>query len=130
MQDLSQQHREMMYRLFEQVWSKGNVDAADTFYAQGAYLEGLKQFARNLFSAFPDWHVTINDMVIEGDKVAVYWTGRGTHQGEWEGIAPTGRNISVDGIDIEYLSEGKIKNEEGLVDMMGMVQQLTVQTSG
>jgi predicted ester cyclase len=130
MQDSSQHHREMMTRLFEEVWSKGNAEAADEFYAAGDYLEGLKQFARNLYSAFPDWHVTINDMVTEGDKVAVYWTGRGTHQGEWQGIAPTGRNISVNGIDIEYLSEGKIVNEEGVTDMMGMMSQLTDQTSG
>ncbi len=129
MGDFSQRHRQMMARLFEEVWGKGNAEAADEFYAAGDYLDGLKQVARKLYSAFPDWHVTINDMVIEGDKIAVYWTGRGTHQGKWQGIAPTGRHVSVDGIDIEYLSEGKIVNEEGVIDMMGMMRQLTDQTS-
>ena len=83
----------MMVRLFDEVWTKGNAEAAGEFYAAGDYLEGLKQVARDLFRAFPDYHVTINDMVVEGNKVAVYWTGRGTHQGEWQGIAPTGRQI-------------------------------------
>jgi predicted ester cyclase len=118
-------HREMMVRLFDEVWTKGNAEAASEFYAAGDDLEALKQVARDLFRAFPDYHVTINDMVVEGDKVAVYWTGRGTHQGEWQGIAPTGRQISVDGVDIEYLSDGKIVNEEGIIDMMSMMRQLT-----
>jgi predicted ester cyclase len=118
-------HREMIVRLFDEVWTKGNAEAAGEFYAAGDDLEALKQVARDLFRAFPDYHVTINDMVVEGDKVAVYWTGRGTHQGEWQGIAPTGRQISVDGVDIEYLSDGKIVNEEGIIDMMSMMRQLT-----
>jgi predicted ester cyclase len=118
-------HREMMVRLFDEVWTKGNAEAAGEFYAAGDDLEALKQVARDLFRAFPDYHVTINDMVVEGDKVAVYWTGRGTHEGEWQGIAPTGRQISVDGVDIEYLSDGKIVNEEGIIDMMSMMRQLT-----
>lgn len=125
MEDLSQDHREMMARLFDEVWTKGNAEAADEFYAAGDHLESLKQIARELYRAFPDYHVTINDMVVEGNKIAVYWTGRGTHQGEWQGIAPTGRHISVDGIDIEYLSDGKIVNEEGIIDMIGMMRQLT-----
>ena len=127
MKDIPRDHREMMVRLFDEVWTKGNVEAAGEFYAAGDYLEGLKQVARDLFRAFPDYHVTINDMVVEGDKVAVYWTGRGTHQGEWQGITPTGRQISVDGVDIEYLSDGKIVNEEGVIDMMSMMQQLTAE---
>jgi predicted ester cyclase len=125
LQDTSRDHREMLVRLFDEVWTKGNAEAAGEFYAAGDDLEALKQVARDLFRAFPDYHVTINDMVVEGDKVAVYWTGRGTHQGEWQGIAPTGRQISVDGVDIEYLSDGKIVNEEGIIDMMSMMRQLT-----
>src|SRR6478609_8892936 len=107
MENRSQDYKEMMNRLFEEVWGKGNADAADEFYAPGDYLEGLKQVARELYAAFPDYHVTINDMLVEGDKIAVYWTGRGTHRGEWQGIAPTGRQVSVEGMDIEYMSEGK-----------------------
>jgi predicted ester cyclase len=125
LQDTSRDHREMLVRLFDEVWTKGNAEAAGEFYAAGDDLEALKQVARDLFRAFPDYHVTINDMVVEGDKVAVYWTGRGTHEGEWQGIAPTGRQISVDGVDIEYLSDGKIVNEEGIIDMMSMMRQLT-----
>src|SRR6476620_5058910 len=128
MEDRSQDHREMMARLFDEVWSKGNSDAADEFYAQGDYLEDLKHVAHALFAAFPDYHVTINDMVVEGDKIAVYWTGRGTHLGEWQGIAATGRQVSVEGMDIEYVSEGKIVSEEGVIDMGSMMRQLTAET--
>ena len=125
MEELNKEHKQMMIELFEQVWGKGDIEAADKFYAPGDTLQGIKQFGRKLYASFPDWQVTINDMVAEGDKIVVYWTGRGTHQGEWQGVAPTGRYISVSGMDIEYLSGGRIVNEEGIVDMMEMMGQLT-----
>ena len=125
MEDLNKEHKQMMVELFEQVWCKGDIEAADKFYAPGDILEGIKQFGRKLYASFPDWQVTINEMVAEDDKIVVYWTGRGTHQGEWQGVAPTGRYISVSGMDIEHLSRGKIVNEDGIVDMMEMMGQLT-----
>jgi predicted ester cyclase len=66
--------------LFRDVWS-GDVAAADRYYAPGGLRDGLKEFAFALYRAVPDWRVTIDDMVAEGDKVAVRWNGRGTHLG-------------------------------------------------
>jgi predicted ester cyclase len=110
-------------RLFEEVWV-GDVAAADRFYAPGPQLDGLKEFAAALYVAIPDWRVTIDDLVSEDDKVAVRWTGRGTHLGERQGRPPTGRQITTTGIDIERFSEGKIVQEDGEVDMLGFLRQL------
>jgi predicted ester cyclase len=112
-------------RLFEEVWV-GDVAAADRFYAPGPQLDGLKEFAAALYVAIPDWRVTIDDMVSEDDKVAVRWTGRGTHLGEWQGRPPTGRRVTTTGIDIERLADSKIVQEDGEVDMLGFLRQLGV----
>ena len=109
--------------LFADVWT-GDVAAADRYYAPGSLLDGLKEFASDLYQAVPDWRVTIDDMVAEGDKVAVRWTGRGTHLGEWNGLAATGRTVMTTGIDIERMSDGLIVEEDGQVDMAGFLRQL------
>jgi len=58
-------------------------------------LEQLKQYAHTFFAAFPDISITINDMVAEGDKVAVLVNWKATHQGEYMGIPPTGKKIDI-----------------------------------
>lgn len=89
-------------------------------------LEGLKQIISGLLHAFPDLHLTIHDMVAEGDKVVarVRWTG--THQGEYRGIAPTGNQVTFTAITIYRILGGKVVEiwEEG--DMLGLMQQLGV----
>jgi predicted ester cyclase len=89
-------------RLFsEEFWNKGNMAAVDELMTANAkiFLPGrgqvglndLKAFADSLRGAFPDWYTTTNEMVAEEKKVAERWTGRGTHRGKFQGIAPTGR---------------------------------------
>jgi predicted ester cyclase len=116
-------NKDVIRRLFADVWT-GDVAAADRYYAPGALRDGLKQFASELYDAVPDWRVTIEDLVAEGDKVVVRWTGRGTHLGEWDGSPPTGRSVTTTGIDIERLVDGLIVEEDGQVDMLGFLRQL------
>ena len=66
-------------------------------------------------------------MVTEGDKVAVRWTWRGTHTGEFWGIPPTGNEVAITGISILHVVGGKIVEEWGEVDNMGLMAQLGVE---
>ena len=75
-------------------------------------------------AAFEDGMVTIDDMIAEGDLVVTRWTGRGTHTGELMGIAPTGKEVTVSGITIARLANGKIAEEWELMDALGMMVQL------
>ena len=120
---LAEENKATIRRLFEEVWV-GDVAAADRFYAPGPQLDDLKEFAAALYAAIPDWRVTIDDIVAEDDKVAVRWTGRGTHLGEWQGRPPTGRQVTTTGIDFERFADGKIVQEDGEVDMLGFLRQL------
>ena len=85
---------------------------------------GVKQDFTMHYTAFPDWQITIDDMIAEGDNVVIVTTERGRHQGEWLGIAPTGQQVTVQGVTIFRIADGKIAEAWGLADRAGMWQQL------
>ena len=83
-----------------------------------------KQFMSAFYSAFPDVHFTLDDIVVEGDKVATRWTMTGTHKGEIEGISPTNKKITIRGISIERVVGGKFVETWERYDSQGFMQQL------
>jgi steroid delta-isomerase-like uncharacterized protein len=83
-----------------------------------------KQFYAAFWSAFPDLSAKIEEMVAEGDKVAIPVINTGTHKGEFQGIPSTGKNVSFGGRDFLTLSDGKIVEQRASVDMMGLMQQI------
>ena len=89
-------------------------------------LQGLKQLIRGQRAAFPDVRTTIEDLVAEGDTVVKRFTVRGTHTGDFNGIPPTGKQFTLEGIDILRLVDGKIQEIWIGYDMLGMLQQLGV----
>ena len=76
------------------------------------------------FTAFPDMHVTIEDQIAEGDKVASRLTVSGTHKGDFMGMAPTGKQMMITGIDIVHIKDGKAVERWGNLDDLGLMQQL------
>lgn len=89
-------------------------------------LAGAQQVSAALLSAFPDWQARIEDLVAEGDQVAVRWTYTGTHQGDFRGIPPTGRRITIGSIDLYRIAEGKIAEGWASFDSLTLMQQLGV----
>jgi steroid delta-isomerase-like uncharacterized protein len=85
---------------------------------------GRKQFIAAVINAFPDIHHNILDVVAEGDKVAVRFTITGTPKGEYQGIPPTGKEVSIDCINFLTVLDGKIVEEWSNSDMMGLMQQI------
>jgi predicted ester cyclase len=86
--------------------------------------DGVKRFFSMFRDAFPDVTVEIDELVADGDRVAVATTFTGTHQGELMGMAPTGRRVSVTGIDIVRVHDGAIVEHRGLTDIVGLMRQL------
>jgi predicted ester cyclase len=80
-------------------------------------------------AAFPDRRFIVEDMIGEGDKVSARFTMRGTHKGEFRGIAPSGTELTMTGIDMIRISEGKLVEDRVEVDQLGMMQQLGAETS-
>jgi steroid delta-isomerase-like uncharacterized protein len=87
---------------------------------------GLEQVLTAFRSAFPDWRDTIDDMVAEGEHVVVRLTGTGTHQADFMGIPPTGKQVTLSGMALYRLRDGKIVEDRVQLDMLGMLQQLGV----
>jgi len=85
-----------------------------------------KQFVSTFFDAFPDLNVTLEDEVVEGEKALARWTIGGTPQGELMGIAPTKRQIELQGITVHRIEGGRIAEEWERYDNLGMMQQLGV----
>jgi steroid delta-isomerase-like uncharacterized protein len=129
-----EENKAVVRRLVEEFWNQGNTAAADELMTADATIilpgrgqvskENFKAFAVTLRGAFPDWHTTLEEMIAEDDQVAERWTGRGTHQGEFQGIAPTGRQVTVPGFVFYRLASGKITEFRGLFDGLSMLQQL------
>jgi steroid delta-isomerase-like uncharacterized protein len=112
-------------RLWDEVWNRGDLAVADAIFDE-AYAGHEKAFVSLIRAAFPDSHHAIEDLIAEGDRVVTRFIWSGTHHGEFEGIPPTGRRISVGGIWIHRLEDGRIVEgrDWGQVDWLGLLRQL------
>jgi steroid delta-isomerase-like uncharacterized protein len=126
-----EENKDLVYRFVERFWNNGDTSAIGELMAADAIIDSpvrdtgqLKEFNRMMRTAFPDWHSTPEELVAEGDKVVERWTGRGTHRGEFQGIAPTGRRVEVPGVVFYRIAGGKIVEFRGSFDALGMLQQL------
>ena len=87
-------------------------------------LKAMKAFAHEFRTGFPDFHDTIDLQLAEGDLVATRFTSQGTHTGPFQGMAPTGKQLSWTGMVIDRVKDGRIVESWGNWDMLGMLQQL------
>ncbi len=120
---------------FVDAFNRGDLAAIDQFIADD-YVDhsrpgpggpaGVRQFYTMMHAAFPDISVTIEDAIAEGDKVAVRFTVRGTHQGELMGIPASGRSVTLTGIDINRFANGRLVERWANQDDLGFMQQLGV----
>jgi len=116
--DEEQKNKALVRWWWEEVWLKGNVAATDEFMAPN-YVdhpnlpglppgpEGMKQALTYYHSASPELEATIDDIFAAGDRVALRWSARGTHLGEWLDVPPTGHHFTMSGITIYRIAEGK-----------------------
>ena len=135
---MSEQNKAIVRRLFTELWNNGNLSVADEIFAPnyahfdpstpdfGRGPDGEKKRASLYRNAFPDIHLTIEEVIAEGETVMTRWSCRGTHKGELNGIAPTGKQFTISGMTVARVSNGKIA--EGYVnwDAQGLMQQLGV----
>jgi predicted ester cyclase len=127
-------NKALVNRFVDEFWGGSNESAADTLMAEGVTIlvnndvvndiDTLKEFARTLRRAFPDWRSRVEEMVAQDDRVAERWTGLGTHKGGFQGIQPTGRQVAVPGTVFYRIVAGKIVEFRGQFDRMSMMEQL------
>src|SRR5919112_1782573 len=134
-----EENKAIFRRYVEEIPNQGNLEFADEIFDRyiahqpdGSTLvrgpQDVKRFTREFLSAFPDLHVSIEDQIAEGDKVVSHFTIRGTHQGEFRGMAPTGKQIALTGVTtFRFSPEGKVVETWDSYDQLSLMRQSTEQ---
>jgi steroid delta-isomerase-like uncharacterized protein len=131
----AEQNKRLVRRFVEEFENGGNEPVADELLADrfvdhspfpgvAPDRDGVKRLFAGLRTSFPDLRAEIHDLLAEADRVATRKTFRGTHRGEFLGMAPTGRAISFDVVDFVRIENGRIAEHWNVVDLMGLLQQL------
>jgi steroid delta-isomerase-like uncharacterized protein len=137
--NIQERNKNQFQRLYDEVINTGDLERANVYITPDRPdnnpdlppemtrdREGFKLFFRMFRAAFPDQHFDIDFMVAEGDKVVAYGTVEGTHRGDFLGLAATGKSFKVRNIDVcRFNTEGLIAEHWGLVDLAGMMRQLS-----
>src|SRR4051794_25073480 len=135
---MSEANKAIVRRLIDEIQNVHDLARIDAFFipnfinhledadvsAELTAAERAKLAFGQLFAAFPDLHVSIQDQLAEGDKVVTHKLFRGTHQGAFMGVAPTGRPITFAVIDILRLENGKVVEHWAIQDRLALMQQL------
>lgn len=132
---MSDENKALYRRWFEEVVTGGNLELADDLLATDYVLhfpgvpepvddEGHKQLVMMFRNAFPDWQESVDDVIAEGDRVVIRVTGSGTHEGEFQGMPPTGNRVTATGIGIGRIENGRIAEAWAAYDALGLMQQL------
>lgn len=131
----TESNKAVVRRFYEELLNQGRLEVAEEVLAEDfadqpaardrpGGPEGFRQFVALVGSTFPDIHVTIEDLIAEGDKVAARLTVRGTQQGPFRGFPATGKPVTWSGIDLIELAAGKIVRRWSERDFFGMLEAL------
>lgn len=126
--------KRIVQRYFEML-NGGDVGAVDEIIAEDCAIavpvipgemrgaDVIRQVVTGLRATFPDLRFSVHELIAEGDRVAASWTMEGTQVGEWLGVAGTGRELSVTGVDLFWISDGWIARVEIQADYLGAMRQ-------
>mgnify|MGYP000157664501 CR=1 FL=1 len=129
--------RALVRRQIEELWGRSDPSLIPEMYAEDIIdhnplpgqtpgHEGLREAIRVFSVAFPDIEMTLHGVLADGDYAVDFWTFRGTHLGDFNGLPPTGRRVEFNGIDVVKVQEGKIAEIWHVEDMARMLDQLGV----
>lgn len=118
-----QENKELVRRYVEEVWNGHKLDKAEEFSGDDQLEESLEHIQQFL-TAFPDVHVTIEDLIAEGDKVVARVRASATNTGPFAGKPPTGKKIQLLSIRIFQIAGGKIIDTWAMQDRLGLMEQL------
>ena len=123
-----EENRSLVQRYITEVWNAGSLDVLDEIYdphfTKFGGIPALKESVEGSRTSFPDLHFEIEDVVAEDDKIAYRWIARGTHDGEYDGIAPTGNLIMLTGITLLRITNGRIVDDQFESNLHSLPDQL------
>jgi steroid delta-isomerase-like uncharacterized protein len=130
-------NKTIVTEFIDALFTKGDLEAVDRYLAPefvnhdpfpgfAPDREGFRRIGQVFREAFPDWHSQLEVLIAEQDLVTERFTARGTHNGEIMGVAPTGREVVLAGINIFRVRDGKVVERWGRTDDLGLLQQLGI----
>ena len=120
----TEENKELVRRYHDERWNHGNFDVYDEMLAPHLDIKGEKEWARSMYTTFGNLRFTILEMIAEGDHVAVHWRVDATHQGDYLGVAATGKQVTYQGIALLRIADGKIVEDIAYWDNLSILQQL------
>jgi predicted ester cyclase len=122
---MSEQSKQVVRDYYARVINGRDLDAVEEFFADARMVEGIRRGCFAYFNAFPDLHVSLEELIAEGDRVFVRSTMTGTHDGDYKGIEPTGRHISAESAEVFRVQDGVFQGYWCLANVAGLTRQLT-----
>ena len=134
---MSERNKRLIREVTDVVWNRRGVDRIPEFYSLdfvGDYRpyalreghDGIRAMVEGAWTAFPDYHEEVHEILTEGDRVVIHLTISGTQRGQWGPLAPTGRRARFEEIAILQIRDDKILRQRGIVDNLSALRQLGV----
>jgi steroid delta-isomerase-like uncharacterized protein len=130
---MENKNKELIKTMSSNFWNKCDINAFEEFFSEDlmVYLESedknsneYKAMCQGVMVGFPDMYVSIDNLIAEADLVTKVWTTNSTHKGEFMGIPPTGNKVSVKGMEVFRIKDGKIVEMWWVMDNLGLLQQI------
>jgi steroid delta-isomerase-like uncharacterized protein len=133
--NLLEHNKAVIHNALEKIWNQGILDEADLLFADDYVYhgvpeihgtKGIKQHVAALRVSVPDFNLSLEDVIAEGDKVVCRWTAGGTQKDDFMGVPPSDKQIKITGIIISRITEGKIIEDWEISDQLGLMQMMGV----
>jgi predicted ester cyclase len=135
---MTAKNKAVVRRLFDEVWNAGRLESIEELYAPDFVADyrpyaplrvghqGIRDMVRGTWTAFPDFHEELEELIAEGEKVVVRLTITGTQNGQWGPLPPTGKKAKFEEILILRIVEGQVVEQRGIPDNLNALRQLGV----
>ena len=122
---MSEENKELVRRYYADVLNGRNLEAVGEFFGDARIVERVQNGCFGYFRAFPDLHLSIDELIAEEDRVFCRSTMTGTHDGEYKGISATGRHVASESMEVFRIADGKFVGYSCLANVAGLTRQLT-----
>lgn len=122
MSDVASKNKALMSRMYEEMWNKAKPALAVEIFDQPA---GVERFVSQFLGSFPDLQHTVEEMIVDGDRVVARFSAQGTHTGAWLHFAPTGNAIHYTGVTWARIAGNKIIEHQTWWDKAGLIEQIS-----
>jgi len=121
MSELTDQNKALMRRIYAEMWNQAKPALAAEIFTQP---EGVERFVSQFLISFPDLQHTLEEMIADGNRVAVRFSAQGTHTGTWLQFAPTGKSIQYSGVTWAWIEDGRVVEHHTWWDKARLIEQI------